>query len=325
MARERFDVEIPDGQHLGFSRDTDGAYRAHLFDDKSNDLVGHAELFEPSVDAEPWPNIEYIYVSEPSARHERELSDEELDEAFEALLNLGLIVALLAVKAAPHVTSWWRDKALPAMRSTGDNALSAMKSANRNALQSIRSKSGTALLTVKSAWNNKSIRASKVERGVVFGPDIPVTEPAHVSSSTELDVSFHDYRARMGSAEARERFVAALVARAFSDRQMRTLRNARIEDDGGRPSLESAMDVLTPQQVEDTIVLMLERNPSLLDRESMTELSAILSGNNANGERASLIIERPKGNNPVSHLAVAVRAGAPYTGEADGMMPGQRR
>lgn len=50
MAKKRFDVEVPDGQHLGFSRDTDGAYRAHLFDDETNDLVGHAELFEPEDD-----------------------------------------------------------------------------------------------------------------------------------------------------------------------------------------------------------------------------------------------------------------------------------
>jgi hypothetical protein len=57
VARKRFDVEVPDGQHLGFSRDTVGARRAHLFDDENNDLVGHAELFAPDEDESSSPNI----------------------------------------------------------------------------------------------------------------------------------------------------------------------------------------------------------------------------------------------------------------------------
>ena len=50
MAMKRFDVEVPDGQHLGYSRGTDGAFRAHLFRDDTNGLAGHAELFEVAED-----------------------------------------------------------------------------------------------------------------------------------------------------------------------------------------------------------------------------------------------------------------------------------
>jgi hypothetical protein len=57
VAKKRFDVEVPDGQHLGVSRGTDGAYRAHLFHDDTNELVGHAELFEVDEDeADPSGN-----------------------------------------------------------------------------------------------------------------------------------------------------------------------------------------------------------------------------------------------------------------------------
>ncbi|QYF89575.1 hypothetical protein [Arthrobacter sp. PAMC25284] len=281
MAKKRFDVEVPDGQHLGFSRDTDGAYRAHLFDNETNDLVGHAELFEPDEDDAGSPNIQYVYVSDPGAAEGRELTDEELAEALEALVRLGIIVATLAAAAAPHVKRWLHYIAIPTMKSTSDNALLAMKSA-----------SDTALLTMKSTWN-RFIGTRNVERGAAPAEMVPATEPVRADSSTELEVAFQDYRARMGSAEARERFVGALLARAFSEEQMRMLRNAKIEDDGPA-GLTAAMEALTPQQVGETITLMLEKNPSLLDREPLAELGTILGGSRADGEYVPLRVERMK-------------------------------
>jgi hypothetical protein len=266
MTRQKFDVEVPDGQHLGFSRDTDGAYRAHLFDNETNDLVGHAELFEPDEDI---PNIQYVYVSDSGATEGRELTEEELAEALEALVGLAILVATLAAAAAPHVRRWWHDVAVPALKSTSDNALLAMK----------------------STWT-RFTGTGKVERGGAHAEMVPATEPVRADSSTELEVAFQDYRARMGSAEARERFVAALLARAFSEEQMRLLRNAKIEDDGDPLSLKAAMEALTPQQVGKTITSMLEKNPSLLDRESLAELGTILGGSRADGEYVPLRIGR---------------------------------
>ncbi|OEJ21557.1 hypothetical protein AS594_39165 [Streptomyces agglomeratus] len=79
----------------------------------------------------------------------------------------------------------------------------------------------------------------------------------------------------MGSEEASVRFAAALMARLFSDEQMGILRNARIEGEGGSLEL-SAVEELVLQQVKDNVRLMLEANPSLLTRESLTELERIL-------------------------------------------------
>jgi hypothetical protein len=79
----------------------------------------------------------------------------------------------------------------------------------------------------------------------------------------------------MSSAEARERFAAALMARLFSDEQMRILRNTPIQDDDDHLELENAMETLTPKQVGDSINLMLETDLALLDPGTMAELGKI--------------------------------------------------
>lgn len=71
MAEKRFDAEIPEGTHLGVSRDSNGAYRGHLFDDTTNKLVGHVELTEvdeEEVDGYRNSTVEYVYVNPPERR-----------------------------------------------------------------------------------------------------------------------------------------------------------------------------------------------------------------------------------------------------------------
>lgn len=267
MARKNFDVEVPDGQHLGFSRDTDGAYRAHLFDNETNDLVGHAELFETDEDSAREPYVEYVYVSEPASGERRELTDDELAELLGALVGLGIIVAAFAAEAAPHVKKWWQDTAVPGIRSARNKAVRTLSAPWKN---------------VATKWKATPPNASQVIlRDAEAAPQTP---------STELEVAFQKYRASMGSTEARERFVSALLARAFSDEQMRLLRNARIEDDAGPADLRTAVETLTPQQVGETVTLMIEKNPSLLTQSSLIELRTILGGNQVDGGPTPLIL-----------------------------------
>lgn len=82
----------------------------------------------------------------------------------------------------------------------------------------------------------------------------------------------------MRGVEARERFVAALLARLFSEEQFRILRNARIEDEDGSSRLSGVLEMLTPKQIEDSITLMLEANPSLLDEAKLAEIWKIVGG-----------------------------------------------
>ena len=261
MARENFDVEVPEGTHLGFSRDTDGAYRAHLFDDETNELVGHAELFEPEDDYgagyAPDPEPVYIYVDDDREAQREE--DNEVADALAALAILGVIVA--AQKAAPHVKKWWNEQALPFLRDK------------------------------RARWFRR--RKARVE---ATQEHVTVVAEAAPTESNDVFAALDEYRASMSSAEARERFVAALVARLFSEKQLHLLRNARIEDEQGSLELASAMDALTPEQLEDGIRAMLEANPTWPDQETVAELSKLLNGTLEQREPLALQVDSGSGH-----------------------------
>lgn len=265
MEKKRFDVEIPDGQHLGFSRDTDGAYRAHLFDDETNGLVGHAELFEVQEDATESPYVQHVYVSDSTGTKTSELTDEELEELLRGLVSLAIIVATFAAAAAPQVKNWWHGVALPAMKSGSETARVAIKSAGEKTV-----------MTAKSALN-KLTETLRHGGGASSEPARESEAVIENSSSNEVEVAFESYRARMDSTEARERFAAALLARAFSDEQLRLLREAEFENDPDSRLLHATMGRLTQEQVTATLSLLLQKNPSLLERQPLTELATVVS------------------------------------------------
>lgn len=194
MPRERFDVEVPDGTHLGVSRDTDGAYRAHLFDDDTNELVGHAELFTPPEHDEPQPEPSPVFVYlDDGYRSETEAREpSETEKILGQLLLLGIVVAV--EKAKPHVLRWWAEQARPALR------------AKRDGLAARRAR----------------------RAGRRAGSD----EAADGSAQEVLD-ALDAYKSSMSSEEDRARFVAALTARLASEQQLAILRTARIEGHDG--------------------------------------------------------------------------------------------
>ena len=55
------------------------------------------------------------------------------------------------------------------------------------------------------------------------------------------------------------------------------LRTARIEDDGPELELVRAVETLTPQQLGESLRLMLEVNPSWPDEETLAELAKVLA------------------------------------------------
>ena len=112
---------------------------------------------------------------------------------------------------------------------------------------------------------------------------------APVESSQDVLVALSEYRTTMSSVEARDRFVAALVARLFSDEQMRILRNAQIENDGTGLELARAMEEITPEKLTESITMMLEANPSWPDEDTIGELGRILGSiSTFDGEPAPL-------------------------------------
>ncbi|MBB2923199.1 hypothetical protein [Cellulomonas cellasea] len=262
MVTRRFDVEVPDGQHLGFSRDTDGAYRAHLFDDDTNRLVGHAELVEPDEDEPEWSGT-YPHGASSEEPEARELTPEEIAQALEGLAMVALVVASLATEAAPHVRRWWKGT-VAAARAAGARGRSATKSSKDQAVHTLRSSWGMVART------RKHNEADEYEIGR------PDKSRQTAATSAELQMAFEDYRARMSSAEAQERFVSALLAKAFSEEQMRLLRSVTIDDDDGAVALGDVLEKPTPQQIGETVRFMLEKNPSLLDGDSLAALGVAL-------------------------------------------------
>jgi hypothetical protein len=135
---------------------------------------------------------------------------------------------------------------------------------------------------MKSAWN-KLAKRREAHSQVVVAEAATLIDGAPEDTGQEVVAALEAFKASMSSAEARDRFVAALMARLFSDEQLRILRDARIEYGDGLHALESAAEAVTAQQVGESITLMLEANPSLLNEETLTELRRIL-GRRADGE-----------------------------------------
>lgn len=86
---------------------------------------------------------------------------------------------------------------------------------------------------------------------------------------TEAVASFElapgEARLTMSRDEAEQRLLAALVARAFSDEQLRVLLSARIEDLEGELGIRNLLDQFTPEQVEAHVNSLLDANPAFLD------------------------------------------------------------
>jgi hypothetical protein len=253
MPKKKMWVEWEDGADLSQSRKQPGHHSPLTRDGDHN--LGHVVLSDVDDD-------EYDWQTEPEPDPERRwyinengelVPEPRAEDVLGALAILGVIVA--AQRAAPHVKRWWNDQAVPFLKKS------------RKRLSRDRGASGQ--LSVAEYFM--------------------LPESARTETSQEVLAALDEYRARMSSAEARERFVAALVARLFSEEQLRVLRNARIEDDGAVLELASAMDTLTPQQLGESITLMLEANPSWPDEETLAELERMLGrSSREDGEGAPL-------------------------------------
>jgi hypothetical protein len=225
MTSIRGRYEYPDDLTPGQSKD--GGLHQNLYDSQGR-LVDHGTFF-PDDENETVTNSPPVIVNITNEYASDSQAEEPSGEAL-----LAALILLSAIAAAPHIKSWWNNQAFP---------------------------------FIKSAWKrfagtreaDSQVAAVELATFIESAPVMAVDAPPE--SSQEMIVALKEYRSSMSSAEARERFVAALMARLFSEEQMRLLRNARIED----LELKSAMEALTPKQIGDSIRLMLETNPSLLD------------------------------------------------------------
>jgi hypothetical protein len=244
MPERKMWVEWDDDADLSRSRKKPGAYSPLTRDGDNN--LGHVTLRDVDDDED-----EYDWETDPEPDPEPLFhvnADGELvpTQLGEVVLAAVYGVILAARWAAPHVKRWWTDQAVPFLK-----------------------KSGRRLSRDRGADDQVSVEESLAEYFM-----LPQSAPTE--SSQEVVAALDEYRASLSSAEARERLVAAVVARLYSEEQLRILSNAQIEDDGTALELASAMQTFTPQQLGESITLMLEANPAWPDKETLAELERIL-------------------------------------------------
>ena len=242
-------VRVPKGARFTRSTKTEGAYRGMTRDPDTNQ-VGQAEFFLETD--EPDPVAAYRQGWPDSDRHESEARAQERRENAELLAEVLVQIGLrLAEKAAPHVRKWWHEQALPGVKAKWNDQ---------------------ALPSVKAKWSSVA-RSRTSDRRAEAAEDLQ-----------EVDTVSGDQRTIMSGAEARERIAAAVLARTYSDGQLRLVRNARVVDEGDDGAIElEATDDLTPQRIGEYVTLMLEANPSLLGEDTLAELGQLVAKIRADG------------------------------------------
>ena len=256
-------VRVRKGARFARSSKTAGAHRGITRDPDTNQL-GQAEIF--LQENEPDPVAAYPQEWLEADRRESEARAQEHREnaefVAEVLVQIGLRVA---EKAAPHVRKWWYEQALPAVRAKWNDQ---------------------ALASAKAKWSGVA-RSRTKDRRAEAGEDLE--EAVAVSG---------DQRTTMSGAEARKRFAAAVMARVYSDGQLRLVRNARVVDEGEDGPVElRARDDLTPQRIGERVALMLEADPSLLGEDTLAELEKLVANIRADGGRVPI----PRAEGAVPH------------------------
>ncbi|MCX4782190.1 hypothetical protein [Streptomyces sp. NBC_01264] len=200
---------------------------------------------------------------DPEAQERRE----KAEFLAEMLVHFGLLVV---EKAGPPVRTWWYEQALPAAKAKwNDQALPA----------------------VKARWSSVARALTSERRAGAAAQDTEevVTVPG-------------DRRSAMRAAEARERISEAVLARVYSDEQIRLVRNARIVFEGQDGPVEpEASDDLTPQRIGEYVALMLEANPSLLGVDTLAELGDLVAKIRADGG----CVPVPGAEGAVAHLPLS--------------------
>ncbi|MFJ1975344.1 hypothetical protein ACIO93_42770 [Streptomyces sp. NPDC087903] len=243
-------VRVPRGARFTQSRKTAGAHRGMTRDPDTNQ-VGQAEIFLKEGN-EPDPVAAYPQGWLDADRHESEARAQERQETAEFLAKVLVQISLnLAEKAAPHVRKWWHEQALPA---------------------------------VKAKWNDQAFPSVKAKWSSVARSRTSDRRAEATEDLQEVVAVSGDQRATMSGAEARKRLAAAVLARIYSDGQLRLVRNARVVDEGEDGPVElAATDDLTPQRIGEYVALMLEANPSLLGEDTLAELEKLVAKIRANG------------------------------------------
>lgn len=231
MPKKKMMVEWEDGAELSHSQKRPGAYSPLTRDGENN--LGQVTLSDVDEDEEDSLGDFDTSDGDEDASDQRAREDSVVAEIVSLVVNHLIDVAV--EEAKPHVKRWWNDQVRPAIKSTKDST------------------------------RDKFTRIRKA------GPPTRDTEAVTIVDASTEDPPFdlvpapEVERLRMSSDEAHQRLLAALVARAFSDEQIRILLNAQIEDTDAYLGSLTSIQQFSPAELEGRVELILEANPSFLE------------------------------------------------------------
>jgi len=188
--------------------------------------------------------------------YDAEAGDDAADQLAEALILLIGAAAIAGVTyAAPRIRNWTEETALPFIKGT--------------------------LSKVRLPWGKKRDQESAVNETldgiVVLDEPFEAIEQTD-SHATPEPLQIEANRQKMSNAEAQARLMAAVAAQRFAMEQARLVSQSDIV---GAANVNEVMQQIDehPQEMLDTLIEQLARNPRLLEDGSLAQLASILDSN----------------------------------------------
>lgn len=251
MAKRIFEVDIPDGQHLGDSHREEGAFDPGLYDD-DNKLVDKAVLHDVTDEYTEYGDFECddSYAYDVSKKNTQP-SEEDL-EAIAVLMAALVVIAPIAYEAvAPHAKTFFNKTIAPRLQS--------LKPAVGNRLSNIAS---------RFRRSNQSKKKTKAEALIVeFGDSAQKAALPPASTVHE-----------MSEEEAQRALIECFVAYLTLHDRIELLRNARITSANSASGYIEGKDLIALFETQDGIDKLnavLETNRDLLLQHADTISSAL--------------------------------------------------
>lgn len=231
---------IKEGVHLAESKETDGTYRGALLDDETNKIVGQAEFVK-------------IFRS----------NDDEDDENIEAdannvaiLIGAGILIFIAGCIAAPHISKWWNDKAMPKVKRIWCKI------------------TGKKEILLNEENDDLSVGNPEKNTMIMLTPDKFVEEV-----NTALEEINKDSSSEKAIQEFVEIFNLAIILSRKIRNYSKTYKNDKKDVTDNLHEWQSVMDKLSTQKVTDNINIILENNAHLVDENIMKSLANIIDEN----------------------------------------------
>jgi hypothetical protein len=194
----------------------------------------------PAVMRDPIPQQQSVTV--PEIKLPANMDPKTVAVALGAFA-LGVITTVVVVKNRHRIKAWWEDKALPR-------------------------------LTLGAIWffdlDDEYLKALKEATETVG--EIPTEQ-----FSNEVAVVVEDLRENMTNEEARRRVLLIMMAASIISKNLRELKDARIQDEDFH-ALQEAMGYLTTEDVVDRLNRILESDPAVLDDETRAIFVKVFGG-----------------------------------------------